>query len=290
MEGLPHELLREVLVHYLSESESPLPLDTLAKRFTHWYATCQDFRSILLESYTPKQIAVSVEFDELPKVTTYLSLLRDPRRETPPELSQSSARRLFDTWIGELVLIGDRHTHRSMKIFSTALTEFAAFPNSLKRLHVTAPEHWRSEMFDCEILEEMRCLEELKVDKFYDLSMMRSLPKTIRRLDIGYGEVFDMNVLTSHGISILDLPGDMQLDHLRVSKLGTVGLILSQLLKQTAEVEVDCKYLLVAVTVTDPDESIVSLFRNPFLEGRYVPPHVRCSFDQTTLTSVCHLG
>ena len=79
----------------------------------------------------------------------------------------------------------------------------------------------------------------------------------------------------------MDLPGHLrQLEHVRVEKKGTVGIVARQLLEQCREVEVVCKYLLVAVSVVDEaDRGIVELFRNPFVEGRYVPPHVLADWD-----------
>ncbi len=291
MDGLPEELLRLIMVKYLSlpaEEDVPTtsttgttsttsttncpPLATVAKRFACGCMTSKDLRTILVDTYTPQQVSVTITFDEMAVLTRYLSTLEDPRRS--PQ-APSSARHLFATWVGGIDLIGGSHVHRTTKIFFTALEEFSAVPNALKRLHITAPEHWRSEVFDCEVLGGLNGLEEIKIDRFNDLRMMRCLPSSVRRLEIGYGGIFDMDVLSSHGISILDLPSHLRLEYLRVSKRGTVGIVLRQLLKQVATVEVDCKYLLVGVTVEDPDNSIVSLFRNPFLEGRYVPPHVR---------------
>lgn len=291
MDALPEELLRLILVKFLSLSAeedgrrtgttsragtTSTTLSTVAKRFAHGCSTSRDFRAILMDTYTPQQISVAITFDELAVLTQYLSTLADPRRARP---GTSSARRLFETWVGELELLGDPHVQQTTKIFSTTLDEFSAVPNALKRLHITAPEHWRSEVFECDVLEGLSGLEELTIHKFKDVHMMRQLPRSLKRLDIGYGGIFHRDVLSSHGISILDLPQHLELEHLRVSKRGTVGVVLRQLLEQTATVEVDCKYLLIGVTVEDPDGAIVSLFRNPFLEGRYVPPHVLADWD-----------
>ena len=124
-------------------------------------------------------------------------------------------------------------------------------------------------------------LRSLTVHKFKDLDGMQRLPGSIRRLDVKFGQVFVPYLLSSHGISILDLPGHLrQLEAVRVEKDGTVGLVARQLLEQCREVEVVCKYLLMAVSVVDEAErGIVSIFRNPFLEGRYVPPHVLADWD-----------
>ena len=294
MDTLPEELLRLIMVEYLAlpahtahtaqraqraqtaqtaQRAQTVSLSTLSRRFAHVCMVNKDLRKILMDTYTPRQVSVTLTFDELAHLNRYLSTLEDPRRALP---GPSSARRLFDTWVGGMDLVGEAHVHRSMKIFTTALEEFCTVvPNALKRLHITAPDHWRDMEFDCEVLAELHGLEELRVDKFGDLFGMRYLPPSIRRLEVGYGGVFEVDVLSSHGISILNLPPHLELEYLRVTKRGTVGVVLRQLIGQAETVDIDCKYLLVGVTVEDPDNAIVSMFRSPFLVGRYVPPHVR---------------
>ena len=291
MDTLPEELLRLIMVEYLAlpahtaqtahtahtaqtaQMAQTVSLSTLSRRFAHVCMVNKDLRKILMDTYTPRQVSVTLTFDELAHLNRYLSTLEDPRRALP---GPSSARRLFDTWVGGMDLVGEAHVHRSMKIFTTALEEFCTVvPNALKRLHITAPDHWRDIEFDCEVLAELHGLEELRVDKFGDLFGMRYLPPSIRRLEVGYGGVFEVDVLSSHGISILNLPPHLELEYLRVTKRGTVGVVLRQLIGQAETVDIDCKYLLVGVTVEDPDNAIVSMFRSPFLVGRYVPPHVR---------------
>ena len=307
MDDLPEELIRLILVQALGGSEEgertqrSAPISCIAKRFANASMTCKEFRAILMDTYTHETIGCRMTLDELGVVVPRL------RGQCTGEHG-GALNRLFDTYIGRLDLIGadddeddddddkddeeddddkddddelNAGTRRfSLPSFFTSLSALAAFSNVLEELSITAPERWRSRSFDCRVVEDMGRLRSLTVHKFKDLDGMQRLPGSIRRLDVKFGQVFVPYLLSSHGISILDLPGHLQLEAVRVEKDGTVGLVARQLLEQCREVEVVCKYLLMAVSVVDEAErGIVSIFRNPFLEGRYVPPHVLADWD-----------
>jgi hypothetical protein len=180
MDELPEELLRVILVKHLAACDDddddvggghqqPPRLSTLALRFAETCGTCREFRSILMDNYTHERVGCRVGLDELAAVVPRLRANNNG----------DALSRLFDTYIGRLDVVDDVHDVRDVRDvhdasgveleeleeleeepervprLMSALSSLGTFPNVLEELNITAPEGWRSQLFDCGVLEEM---------------------------------------------------------------------------------------------------------------------------------------
>jgi hypothetical protein len=274
MDCLPEELLRQILVGHLQNDDGSV-IPTLSSLGVRFYRACSvnsQWKAILTDEYTPRRVSVAVSFNELEE--KLLPIFTEESSDSKASNRNSTFPRVLETLLGRIDLLGSGYTCLDGTAFSAALHTLCQQPNAIQTLSIDAPDCWRSKVaFDCRSIEGLGLLEELRVRNFKDLMGMECLPSGLKVLDIKYGELYQRDVLSSHGCSILDIPPHLKhLKKLCVCKEGTIGVIARQLLQQVQEVTLEAKFLLVAVDTLD--ESIVSLFKNPFLEGAYVPPHI----------------
>lgn len=105
-------------------------------------------------------------------------------------------------------------------------------------------------------LKKLTALTRLSVRGCHDYSL-DELPGSVRDLTLGYGEIWERDVLSSHGISIPVLPARLSLEFLRLEKQGAIGLPMDLLWNSCVNIEVEAMFVLSAVGFAQRGEFVL---------------------------------
>eukprot|EP00889_Picochlorum_renovo_P004899 jgi/Picre1/31929/NNA_007277.t1 len=281
---LPQDVLGIILMKYVTKSEETLAgmdgahgsvsLSTLQKRLWTASSVCSSWRHSLKDSSCMGDIHIKLNIYEV----LMLCQPRDGESHQP-----APPRSLFDflhnTATGMVIIpcrnnqgAGEMLQYTNPSSFLQDVATLAPQLEFLQFLEVNLPDTWRNNSsFRAETIRSLKCLKELVLRKFtlYDFE---HLPGSLRHLTIEYGEIWEKDILTSHSISIVNIPSGIFLETLSVKKIGVVGVITRQALHQVVHLNLDAMYVLMSVVVEDTE--LLDVFQRPYREGAYVPPHI----------------
>lgn len=147
----------------------------------------------------------------------------------------------------------------------------------------TKPSVHSLDHFDCAVLEGLRCLRSLEMNGYYSYHL-DGLPKLLETLNLGFRGVWKAHVLSSHDISLVELPSYLRLQSLKVKKAGVLGIDLDQLSSSCRHVTIDAMFALAGVPMED--ENLVKTFLRPYMEGDYVPPHILADQEAVEMSAL----
>lgn len=271
---LPQDVLGIILMKYVTKSEEPVDgtrdsvsLSTLQKRLWTAFAVCSSWRQSVKDSSCMGDIHVKLDIYEALKLCQPTDGESDHQ---PP--SRSLFDFLYNTATGMIIIPSWNGHILQYKCPSSFLQHVAMLAPRLEYLEVELPDTWRNNSsFIADTIKSLKSLKELVLRKFtmYDLE---HLPGSLCHLTLEYGEVWEKDILTSHSISIVNIPSGIFLESLSVKKIGVVGVITRQALQQVAHLSIDALYVLISVAVEDTE--LLDVFQRPYREGAYVPPHI----------------